>query len=158
MTLFAGPPSDPDATALTGVWAFDGSVSLAAGDDVRAPADTYIYGADGVAIAIDAGNADAGRGAYGYFGEVIAADVFGADAGGITISGNADDDIVEFDRTYLLAQTVARGAAGDDLFTVTGLQTMDVATGHTLTLNGEAGSDGYLVVTTGSRAIRATMW
>ena len=150
VTLFAAPPSDPDGTALTGVWAFDGAVTIAAGDDVRAPADTYIYGAGGVAITIDAGNADPGRGAYGYFGGVIAADLFGFNAGGITVTGNADDDIVEFDQTYLLAPTVARGAAGDDLFTVTGLQTMEVQAGHTLTLDGEAGSDGYLVITTGS--------
>ena len=34
------------------------------------------------------------------------------------------------------------------------LQTMDVAAGHTLTLDGQQGSDTYLVATTGSQGDR----
>ena len=45
----------------------------------------------------------------------------------------------------------AAGADGNDLFVVFQLQTMAVADGHTLTLDGQQGSDTYSVSTTGSQ-------
>ena len=43
-------------------------------------------------------------------------------------------------------------ADGEDRITVYYLQSMDVAAGHTLTLDGQAGTDTYTIYTTGSRA------
>ena len=76
------------------------------------------------------------------------------------IFGNTDLDQIEFDQTYLgaktrvyggPAETAGPGPDGTDQFTVFELQTMDVAAGHTLTLDGQQGSDGYQVITTGSQ-------
>src|SRR4029077_20972517 len=89
------------------------------------------------------------------------------------IFGNAEADSFFFDRTYLGGRTrvygsnaptcsaVASEAAcsgvyaplgdGDDFFVVNQLQTMNVAAGHTLTLDGQAGNNTYTINTTGSQ-------
>ncbi|WP_417374531.1 beta strand repeat-containing protein, partial [Glutamicibacter protophormiae] len=82
--------------------------------------------------------------------------------GGLTrVFGNADDDQIVFDQTLLGGQTRAFGSAtaspyqgfapagdGEDSLTVYLLQTMP--TGSTLTLDGQAGTDHYVVWTHGS--------
>ena len=47
--------------------------------------------------------------------------------------------------------TVAPAGDGEDFFSVDQLQTMNVAAGYTLTLDGQAGTDTYTVNTTGSQ-------
>ena len=54
---------------------------------------------------------------------------------------------------YILLGGKARvfGDLGEDRFTAYYLQTMNVAAGHTLTLDGQAGSDRYAIYTTGTQ-------
>src|SRR4029453_11275049 len=74
------------------------------------------------------------------------------------IFGHTDVDDFTFGGTYLGPNTTAYGSDdlsaaepdGEDRFFVDELQTMDVAGGHTLTLDGQAKSDTYTVQTTGS--------
>ncbi|MEO8274286.1 MAG: hypothetical protein ABI620_09490, partial [Chloroflexota bacterium] len=81
----------------------------------------------------------------------------------IEVFGGTGDDQVMFDQTFLRAKTRVYGSAssttagapdGADSFFVNELQTMDVAAGHTLTLDGQQGSDLYQVQTTGSQGDR----
>src|SRR5262249_45452033 len=96
----------------------------------------------------------------------------GLDCNVTRIFGNADDDTFYFDQTYLGGRTFVFGSNkpscadhtaalcngkyapsgdGDDFFFVNQLQTMNVAAGHTLTLDGQSGSDQYMINTTGSQ-------
>ena len=84
-------------------------------------------------------------------------------AGGLTrVHGNADDDQITFDQTLLGGNTRAYGSAvaaapgafapagdGSDTLTVYLLATMPVA-GTTLTLDGQDGTDSYVIWTHGS--------
>ena len=76
------------------------------------------------------------------------------------IFGHVDVDTFTFDQTFLGAKTRVYGsqdesaldeADGEDRFVVDRLQTMAVAAGHTLTLDGQARSDSYTILTTGSQ-------
>src|SRR5262249_3218265 len=82
------------------------------------------------------------------------------------IFGHTDVDLITFNQTFRGDKTRVYGSQyavlakapggndvpdGEDLFTVNQLQTMDVAAGHTLTLDGQAESDTYVVNTTGSQ-------
>ena len=78
------------------------------------------------------------------------------------VFGNADADTFNFTSTFLGAKTRAYGssssttlAAADsaDAFFVFELQTMAVADGHTLTLDGQQQGDTYQVTTTGSQGL-----
>ena len=51
---------------------------------------------------------------------------------------------------HLGGKTRAYGGGNEDIFNVYYLQTMNVAAGHTLTLDGQAGSDTYSIYTLGS--------
>ncbi len=91
----------------------------------------------------------------------------------VRIFGNADADTFTFDQTYLGGKTRAYGSntptvsggtapvcglgrTCEDLFVVDRLQTMAVALGHTLTLDGQESTDSYVVYTTGSRGLDRT--
>ena len=97
----------------------------------------------------------------------------GRDCNVTRIFGNIDTDTIDFDQTYLGGRTHVYGSramtctahsaaactsvwapTGDseDFFFVNQLQTMNVAAGHTLTLDGQDGTDTYVVNTTGSQA------
>ena len=143
-----GPPGSADQ--LAGVWA-NGGVVLRAGDDIRAPAGTNITATSGgISLQIDAGNADIEGGLAYLAGSIgVAAGGFGTPSG-ISVQGNSDPDTFFFSSTYLGQTTRATGAGGADLFDVIELQTMNVAAGHVLSLDGEADGDRYRVTTTGS--------
>jgi hypothetical protein len=87
------------------------------------------------------------------------------------IFGNGDADTFDFEQTYLGGKTrlygsstptpyatpipataplCAAGRTCDDLFLVKQLQTMAVASGHTLTLDGQEANDTYNIFTSGS--------
>ena len=56
---------------------------------------------------------------------------------------------------YGSSDTATDVADGADVYEVTTLQTMLVALGHTLMLDGQAGADTYTVTTTGSTGLQA---
>ena len=143
-----GPPGGADQ--LAGVWAASGII-LRAGDDIRAPAGTNITAAgSGVTLEIDAGNVDTEGGLAYLAGSIgVAGGNFGASTG-VLVEGGADPDTFVFLSTFLGASTRATGAGGADLFEVIELQTMNVAAGQVLTLDGQADGDVYRVTTTGS--------
>src|SRR5262249_23231849 len=62
-------------------------------------------------------------------------------------------DLTVKDEGLMFARFAPFAPTGDDedTFTVNQLQTMDVAAGHTLTLDGQAESDSYIINTTGSQ-------
>src|SRR5262249_38613946 len=77
---------------------------------------------------------------------------------------NGDDDTFTFNQTLLKGQSYAFGAGGQDTFTVNQLQTMDTARPYsdasgtiirrdTLDLDGQAGTDIYIINTTGSQSV-----
>ncbi len=166
----AGDPNLPTTDILAGVWARV-NVAILAGDDVIAGADrsgaqpvlSYIVaeGAE-ILIRIDDGDADPGVGALAYLAGYVGPIPDIVTALVVRIYGNADDDAFVFDQTTLGAFTVARGGRtdtagatdGEDAFAVIQLQTMNVAAGHVLWLDGQAQGDGYVVFTTGSEGDR----
>ncbi|MFL6033492.1 MAG: hypothetical protein ACJ74I_00290, partial [Gaiellaceae bacterium] len=96
----------------------------------------------------------------------------GRDCNGTRIFGNTDTDTIYFDQTKLGGRTHVYGSRAmtctahdatctnvwaplgdsEDFFFVNRLQTMNVAAGHTLTLDGQDGTDTYIVNTTGTQA------
>ena len=160
--LSTTPTGDP----VSGIWA-KLDIILLVGDDVYAPVDTLIIAGGTITIRGDHGNADAGAAPAGwgttmYFAGRVGGvfDLEGADDPTLAtlIFGHTDVDDFAFDATYLGADTTVYGSQdlsaaepdGEDRFLVDELQTMDVAAGHTLTLDGQAKSDTYTVQTTGS--------
>ncbi len=150
------------ATARAGVWA-RGDILLNIGDNVYAPVDTAIVAGSTITIYGDFGNADPGVGTLMQLGGRIGG-VFDLSTPTLNtirswIFGNVDDDRFELDSTFLGAPTRVYGSAtqtpgataGLDVFVVTTLQTMDVARGDTLTLDGQGEHDEYLVITTGTQ-------
>ena len=117
---------------------------------------------------------DPGVGTVMHFAGEITPGVLGARLTWIArIFGNADNDAFYFDQTDLDGKTRVYGSnrptdcvgvppgpcgadapAGDgqDYFEVNQLETMDVAAGHTLTLDGQSDTDTYVVNTAGSNA------
>lgn len=149
----------------------NGSILLRVGDDVNTNANARIVAGRNIDIYGDfartsgpvldvadpgwgtimhlAGHIQAGPNASGYLTEIF---------------GNADADTIHFDQTFLDSKTRAYGSntatpalglapLGDneDLFEVNQLQTMNVAGGDTLTLDGQAATDHYVINTTGSQ-------
>ncbi len=160
------------ADHLAGIWArLD--INLWVGDDISAPIDTWIVAGRFIRIRGDQApsgtNADA-PGSTMVFAGVIGglfdhdcqlADAACPNATDLTqIFGHTDDDSVLFHRATLGAKThvfgshlVTNGGAADDgvdTFTVFELHDMRVDLGHTLTIDGQAQGDTYLVTTTGS--------
>src|SRR5260370_11935731 len=96
----------------------------------------------------------------------------GLDCNITRIFGNEDGDTFTFDQTYLGGRTFVYGSNtptctahtavacagmyaplgdGEDFFFVNQLPTMNVAAGHTLTLDGQSGTNTYVINTTGSQ-------
>jgi Ca2+-binding RTX toxin-like protein len=156
----------PTADPVSGIWA-KLDITLLVGDDVYAPVDTLIIAGGAITIRGDHGNADAGAAPAGWGTTMY----FAGRVGGVfnlkgaddpteqtLIFGHTDVDDFTFDGTFLGADTTVYGSDdlsaaepdGEDRFFVDELQTIDVAAGHTLTLDGQAKSDSYKVQTTGS--------
>ena len=171
-------PSSEWTTGRTwaGIWA-KVDIDLYAGDDVIAPTGSEIVAGGNIRIFGDQGpagtSADPGVGTVMTFAGRVGGDFFpccdvsapGAPAADPTelteIFGNADADTFNFTSTFLGAKTRVYGsasrttqAAADsaDTFVVFELQTMAVALGHTLTLDGQQQGDTYRVTTTAARA------
>ena len=77
----------------------------------------------------------------------------------IKFHGHTDVDLITFNETFLQADAAAYGSQntsatlandGEDEFLVNQLQTMNVAGGETLTLDGQADTDKYRILTTGT--------
>ena len=155
-------PSTGTFDARAGIWA-RGLILLHVGDNVEALAGTEIVGGSIIQIYGDYGNADPGVGTLMQFGGRVGG-VFDLDGtptktGTTFIYGNVDDDRVEFLSTFLGTQTrvygsnspTSVGPDGNDVFIVDQIQTMDVAAGDTLFIDGREDHDEYVVYTTGSR-------
>jgi Ca2+-binding RTX toxin-like protein len=144
------------------------SIQLRAGDDVSVSATGFIIAAADIEIVGDFGDADPGLGTTMNFAG--ASDAAGRPVGEITagagalhrtaIFGRGDNDVFNFANSFLGGQTHVFGGDGDDRITVEHLQTMtsvrprvDQPTQSrrdTLTLDGEAGSDVFVVNAWGS--------
>ena len=149
-------------TVPRGRIAATGSVLLHIGDDVTTTANSEIAAGAAIDIYGDWGNGDP------HFGTtMILRGTITPGANSLTrIWGDTDVDTFQFGDAggiggtttldspgYILlgGKTRVFGNAGEDLFTVDYLQTMNVAAGHTLTLDGQAGSDRYEIYTTGTQ-------
>jgi len=149
----------------------NGSILLRVGDNVNTDANARIVAARIVDIYGDFARTtgpvfDVGDPGYGTIMHLAGEITAGPNSLYLTrIFGNADADTINFDQTYLGGLTRAFGSntptpAGafaplgddEDLFNVNQLQTMNVAGGDTLTLDGQSATDFYVIKTTGSQA------
>ena len=177
-TIVDNPGTTPEPIASrSGIWAL-GDISLWVGDDVSAPADTWIVAGGTIYI-----HGDVTRGPYTAAsidpdpnGSPAGTNVdtggtvmtFAGTLGGVfdathqtvltRIFGNTEDDLITFDSTLLGAVTRVYGS--DDLSATNepagdGQDSMIVRTLRStpfhLTLDGQQGSDYYEVLTTGSQ-------
>ena len=137
-----------------------GWVEVRIGDDLVDKSNTTIEAAEYVDVYLDDVNLDPTQGADT---KLVGTLRPGPLSGGwiIRVFGHTDVDTIEFEQTNLDGKTKAYGsqntsatdgADGEDRMVVDRLLTMDVASGHTLTLDGQAGSDNYWVYTTGSQS------
>ena len=149
-------------TVPRGRIAASGSVLLRVGDDVTTTTNSEIVAGRGIDLYGDWTNGDP------HFGTtMILRGTITPGTGFVTrIFGQTDVDNIQFgDESgvagattldspgYILlgGQTRVFGDAGEDVMTAFYLQTMNVAAGHTLTLDGQAASDRYVIYTTGSQ-------
>ncbi|MFZ1411071.1 MAG: hypothetical protein WAS07_06420, partial [Micropruina sp.] len=157
-----------------------GNVRLQVGDDIDTHANSRIFATRNIDIFGDWLNLDLNFGSTMVFRGDITANYLGLAANSppflTNIWGDTDVDTIQFgDPTgigmtntlgspgyiHLGSQTRVHGSEdldstgddGEDRITVYFLQTMNVAAGHTLTLDGQADTDYYKIFTTGSRAI-----
>ncbi len=127
-----------------------------------APVETAIVAGGTITIFGDYLNADPGAGTTMNFGGRVGG-VFDLSSPPLStirtwIFGNADNDVFNFLETFLGAPTRVYGsqsqttgtADGSDFFLAFRIQTMNVAAGHTLTFDGQANTDDYWVITTGT--------
>ncbi|MEH6586717.1 MAG: hypothetical protein V7720_09160, partial [Halioglobus sp.] len=146
-----------------------GSISLWVGDNIATRGNSQILAGAGITIRGDSNrlrgfdeNADTGFGTNmdlrgligGLAGEDTAKDFL------TEIHGHDDVDLITFNATELDARTRVYGSHytvaqqiddGEDEFVVNQIQSMNLAMGHTLTLDGQDNSDLYFVYTTGSQ-------
>ena len=149
-------------TVARGRVAASGAVLLRVGDDVTTTTNSEIAAGRDIDVYGDWSNGDP------HFGTtMLLLGTITPGAGFLTrIWGQTDVDRFQFGDPGGLAGTTTLdspgyillggktrvfGDLGEDVFTVLYLQTMNVAAGHTLTLDGQAGSDRYEVYTTGSQ-------
>jgi Ca2+-binding RTX toxin-like protein len=139
-----------------------GWVELRIGDDFVDHANTLVTAGLQIDIYLDDLNNGSVNGDAAYGANTTLLGTVTPGAGQVTsIYGRVDVDRITFDQTTLggytrvygsNVKTTAGGTAplgdGEDIFTVNRLQTMTVGT---LTLDGQAGSDHYLVNTSGSQ-------
>ena len=152
------------------VAALEGYVLLLVGDSVTTSPNSEIRAGESIEIYGDWTNADAGYGTTIVLrgdivpGALFATRVFGdtdvdvfqlGDAsgagGGTAIDSPGYIKLGGITRIYGSEDLSAAEPDGEDVFTVDYLQTMNVAAGHTLTLDGEAESDTYTISSTGSQ-------
>ena len=156
-----GPSTDSPAVPRSGIWA-RGDILLNVGDDVEAPVLTEIVAGSTITIFGDYLNADPGFGTTMTFGGRVGG-VFDLSSPPLStirtwIFGHTDADVFNFLETFLGAPTRVYGsqsqttgaADGSDFFLADRIQTMNVAAGHTLTFDGQADTDDYWVITTGT--------
>lgn len=162
--------NQPEAVPQGFINAQSGSILLRVGDNVNTNANARIVAARNVDIYGDFARTtgpvfDIGDPGYGTIMHLAGEITSGPNSTYLTrIFGNADADTINFDQTYLGGLTRAFGSntptpAGgfaplgdnEDLFNVNQLQTMNVAGGDTLTLDGQSGTDFYVINTTGSQ-------
>ena len=137
-----------------------GWVWLRIGDDLVDVANTTISAGTWIDIFLDFGNLDTH---YGVDTTLLGTITPGTSGTTDTtdVYGNVEDDRITLDNTTLGGRTwifggpdadASNGADGEDRFTIVELQTMDVAAGHHLVLDGQAGTDRYEIRTVGSKA------
>ena len=153
------------------VAALEGFVLLRIGDDVQTTPNSEIRAGENIDIYGDWSNGDAGYGAT----ILLRGDIVPGAVPFVTrIWGNADVDVFQFGdptgfggtttvdspgyiklggktRVYGSDDLSAAEPDGEDRFIVYYLQSMAVAAGHTLTLDGQDESDTYEIRTTGSQ-------
>ncbi|KKL57300.1 hypothetical protein LCGC14_2236790, partial [marine sediment metagenome] len=152
-----------------------GWVELRIGDDLvdeQGPSlplstlgNSVVQAAEWIDIFLDDVNLDSSFGAHTTFlGTYRPGTLVGSPAAHPHITrifGHTDVDTLLFDETDLDGKTEVYGSQNtsaidepddEDRFTVNRLLTMDVAAGHTLTLDGQADTDYYTINTTGSQA------
>ena len=149
-------------TVPRGRIAASGSVLLRIGDDVTTTTNSEIVAGRGIDLYGDWTNGDP------HFGTtMVLRGTITPGAGFVTrIFGQTDVDTIQFgdasgvggrDHARLARLHPARRpdarlrGRGEDVMTAFYLQTMNVAAGHTLTLDGQGGSDRYAIYTTGSQ-------
>ncbi len=143
------------------------TILLRAGDNITTDANSEILARQTINIYGDYGNADSGGTTITLRGDIASNYPSGGTTYWTSIWGDSQADTIQFGDTSgsyikLGSKTRAYGsndlssaeADGNDSFYVYYLQTMAVASGHTLTLDGQAGSDAYYVYTTGSQVPR----
>jgi hypothetical protein len=148
-------------------------VALEIGDNITTQDNSEIRAEEGIVVRGDHGNADTGTGTVMDLRGRFIAPL-------ITFYGNADDDRFTFNQTYIGGETFAYGSnaasmgydpgnapqgdAGSDQFVVNHLQTMPGGPGDTapletarptLNLDGQNGSDTYLIRTNGSASVES---
>ncbi|MGD9713188.1 MAG: beta strand repeat-containing protein, partial [Thermomicrobiales bacterium] len=139
-----------------------GRVELRIGDDLFDHVNTTISAGDRIDIYLDDLNNGTTQGDFGYGANTTLVGTLTPGDGKVTsIFGFTDVDRITLDQTTLGGYTrihgsnlkTAPGATapvgdGEDIFTINKLQSMTVGT---LTLDGQAGSDHYIINTTGSQ-------
>ena len=150
------PRAVPNGFIRAGGW-----VELRIGDDLIDHANTLITAGDYINIFLDDLN-NGSTGDPGYGANTTLVGTLTPGAGKVTsIFGNTDVDHITLDQTTLGGYTRIYGSKtatptgqtapagdGEDVFTVNKLQSMTVGT---LTLDGQAGSDHYIINTSGSQ-------
>ena len=140
-----------------------GWVELRIGDDLIDHANTLITAGEQIDIYLDDLNNDSVNGDAAYGANTTLLGTLTPGAGKVTrIFGYVDVDRITFDQTTLGGWTRVYGSNlatpadataplgdGEDIFTVNQLQTMTVGT---LTLDGQAGTDQYIIKTSGTQA------
>ncbi len=151
-----------------------GSVLLRVGDDVTTDGNSRVFAGTTITIRGDFQNTDPGFGTnMDLRGQIGSSGAIGSgvelppietdptrETDLIQVFGHTDVDTVTFHETTLGAKTRVYGSQnatatladdGEDRFIVNQIQTMHVADGDTLTLDGQADTDTYTVITTGSQ-------
>ncbi|MFN2609691.1 MAG: hypothetical protein ABR507_02275, partial [Actinomycetota bacterium] len=150
------------------------TLPFAATDAARIANNTKVLAGKWIDIFGDFNNLDPGFGSVMHLNGTITPGVLspaciaeinpGRDCNITRVFGNVDTDTINFDQTYLGGRTRVYGSntptptgatapLGDseDFFFVNQIQTMNVNAGHTLTLDGQAATDSYVINTTGSQ-------
>ncbi|KAA5541791.1 hypothetical protein FYK55_16405 [Roseiconus nitratireducens] len=155
---------DASVTLSRGRIAAAESVELRIGDGFVLPTAAEVLAGlvdstAGIIVRGDHNDSDSGYGTS----MVLQGEITPGDQAKTELFGNVDVDSYSFLQTLLGGVTRAFGSAsaavpsdstvddGEDQFLVSMLRTMDVASLHTLTLDGQADTDTYQVLTTGSR-------
>ncbi|MFZ5944777.1 MAG: hypothetical protein ACOYVD_11740, partial [Bacillota bacterium] len=118
------------------------NVILRAGDDIKLENGAVLKAANGVTLSTDYANGDTGLGGkVELYGEINAAT--------LTITGAGDNDTILINSSKPMVDTTVQAGGGDDQITLNSISSGD-GSYITITLDGQAGSDSYLINFVGS--------